>query len=349
MSLPTLPVMIEDRDFIVVHKPENMLSVPGKVSLPPRQYPRHIEWLNSMKETYINYKDTESEYSADIKKALEQLTAKTSFPRKEKPFKQQVRMSLKVDNPLVLDAIWKLVVAQDVQMHKKPLDQIPSDLISAAEIVEALFGKIYHVHRLDMSTSGILLFARGEESCNLLSKQFRDRVVSKVYIAEVLGKLEEKEFEISVPIRGDFDNRPRQIVDLELGKPSVTKVRVLEYRTRLSKNDGSLQEISTTVVELVPLTGRTHQLRLHMSHIGFPILGDDLYSSQLAQEIADNRLHLHAHKLVFFHPYLEREYSITAKCSFYDTICEEDQVIVSNKRKIVAVDEDQDADTDSLC
>ena len=331
-SLPCLPVLHLAEEFVIVHKPTNMLSVPGKVSLPPRQMPRYMEWITSIQEAARSY-DASSEGSPSATKtALDQLSLLKSFPRKEKPFKLFVRKTLKLDDVRILDNIWTAVVQQDRLLHSTPIAEVPFDWISAAEICEARFGKVYHVHRLDMATSGALLFARSEETCNLLAKQFRDRSVGKVYLAEVLGRVKDPQFEINVPIRADIDNRPRQVVDFVQGKASVTIGRVLEYRMKpVIDEHGS--NVTSTVVELVPLTGRTHQLRLHLSHFGHPILGDDLYSSQLAQDISEGRLHLHAYKLVFSHPYDEREYTVLTKCPFYES--GDDEVRISNKRKLV--------------
>ena len=331
-DLPHLPILHLTDEFIIVHKPANMLSVPGKISQPPRQVPRYMEWIRSIHEAAKTYDSISEGYSSETKRVLEQLTLLKSFPRKEKPFKLFVRKTLKFDDPLILDSVWKTVVRQDVLLHKTPVSDVPFDWVSAAEICEARFGKIYHVHRLDMATSGALLFARSEDACNLLAKQFRDRDVGKVYLAEVLGRVASESFEIDVPIRPDIDNRPRQIVDFEQGKACVTKGRVLQYRTKRLGDGQGEDNVTSTVVELVPLTGRTHQLRLHMSHFGHPILGDDLYSSQLAQDVSDGRLHLHAFKLVFCDPTSEKEYTVITKCPFYDS--SEDEVIVRHKRRL---------------
>ena len=146
------------------------------------------------------------------------------------------------------------------------------------------------VHRLDMSTSGLLLLARGEEMHRQLSRLFRERLVDKRYIAVVDGHLEAEEGEVALPLICDWPNRPRQKVDFEIGKRSLTKFRRLAFDP--ARN--------VTRVELEPITGRSHQLRVHMAELGHPILGDDLYAG--AAEGKADRLLLHAMDLAFIHP-----------------------------------------------
>eukprot|EP01035_Chromulina_nebulosa_P017976 gene17976-23608_t len=144
-----------------------------------------------------------------------------------------------------------------------------------------------------MDTSGILLFAKSAHSSSELSRQFRDREVSKKYVARINGKLDPAITEVNIPIRADYINRPLQVVDFVDGKPSITEVKVIKYI-----ND-SIGE--STIVQLIPITGRTHQLRLHMKHIGHTILGDTLYGTQ-DTILAYPRLCLHAFYLNFNQP-----------------------------------------------
>ncbi|MCR6660587.1 MAG: pseudouridine synthase [Asticcacaulis sp.] len=144
------------------------------------------------------------------------------------------------------------------------------------------------VHRLDMATSGLIVFARGAEAHRTLSKAFADRRVSKRYIAVVAGRLEGRG-EVDLPLITDWPNRPRQMVDHKIGKPSLTRWRVLEA------GEG------TTRVELEPVTGRSHQLRVHMMAIGHPILGDVFYAPQEIEALSP-RLRLHAECLSLPHP-----------------------------------------------
>ena len=137
---------------------------------------------------------------------------------------------------------------------------------------------ILTVHRLDQATSGLLLWALNKECQRNLSRQFEERKVHKEYEALICGSPAENEGTICLKQRLDVDNRPLQIVDEELGKPSVTRWKVLERRP-----DG------LTRIRLYPETGRTHQLRLHMASRGWPILGDGLYGGRPAE-----RMMLHA-------------------------------------------------------
>ena len=140
------------------------------------------------------------------------------------------------------------------------------------------------VHRLDMATSGLLLLARGPAMQRALSLDFAERRVHKRYLALVQGQLPGSEdwAEVNLPLLTDWPNRPRQKIDFETGKPSLTRYRVLA------------REAQRTRVELEPVTGRTHQLRVHMLALGHPILGDALYASDTAEQDLAPRLLLHA-------------------------------------------------------
>lgn len=132
---------------------------------------------------------------------------------------------------------------------------------------QAQFADALIVHRLDMATSGLLLMARGAEMQRRLSMDFAARKVHKRYIALVTGRLDPAPDwrEVNLPLLTDWPNRPRQKIDFEIGKPSLTRYRVLSASDTHSR------------VELEPVTGRTHQLRVHMLALGHPILGDCLY------------------------------------------------------------------------
>ncbi|MDC8786017.1 RluA family pseudouridine synthase [Roseateles koreensis] len=136
------------------------------------------------------------------------------------------------------------------------------------------------VHRLDMATSGLLLMARGPAMQRRLSMSFEARKVHKRYIALVAGRLAASNLadwqEIDLPLIADWPNRPRQKIDFETGKPSITRYRVLSTNNE------------TTRVELEPVTGRTHQLRVHMATLGHPIVGDGLYGTSTQESM---RLH----------------------------------------------------------
>ncbi len=146
------------------------------------------------------------------------------------------------------------------------------------------------VHRLDMATSGLIVFARGAEMQRRLSQMFREREVKKRYVAVVAGKLEPAMGEVNLPIVADWPNRPLRKIDAELGKPSLTRYRLLAHEAGTC----------TSRAELEPVTGRTHQLRVHMAAIGHPILGDAFYGGEISGRVG--RLLLHARMLSFAHP-----------------------------------------------
>ncbi|MFL0351909.1 RluA family pseudouridine synthase [Stenotrophomonas lactitubi] len=153
--------------------------------------------------------------------------------------------------------------------------------------LQAVYADALTVHRLDQVTSGLLLHARSKDMQVALSMQFEKREVGKRYEAIVQGLLEGDAGEVDLPLIVDWPNRPKQMVDHERGKPALTRWRVLS-------RDIAAQR---TRVELEPVTGRSHQLRLHMASLGHPIVGDVLYGAVAAQ-----RVHLHARELRFTHP-----------------------------------------------
>lgn len=157
------------------------------------------------------------------------------------------------------------------------------------------------VHRLDMETSGLIVLARGKEAHRALSMGFQNREVAKRYVALVDGLLEPACGEIDLPLIADWPRRPRQKVDFESGKPSMTRFHVLAHDI----------ERHLTRVELHPETGRSHQLRVHLMSRGHAILGDALYASPAVQAKA-NRLLLHAEYLEFAHP--DGGQTISATC-----------------------------------
>lgn len=147
------------------------------------------------------------------------------------------------------------------------------------------------VHRLDRDTSGVLVVARDAATHRALSMQFERRETEKTYVALAAGHPPKDEGEIDLPIRKDLVNTPLQVIDFVHGRPSVTRWCV---RERL---DGPPR----TRFELTPVTGRSHQLRVHLLAIGHPILGDDLYAPPEARAMSA-RLCLHAERLGFVHP-----------------------------------------------
>lgn len=181
--------------------------------------------------------------------------------------------------------------------------RLPDHQDSLERRVQKKFPGARIVHRLDMETSGLMIMARTDQAHRNLGLQFEQRKTTKTYIARVWGYLESEEGEIDLPLICDWPNRPLQKIDLTRGKQAQTKWKVM------SVEDG------ITRVLLTPVTGRTHQLRVHMAEIGHPIVGDDFYAHEKALKAA-NRLHLHAHKLGIFHPSDERFMDFESVCPF---------------------------------
>ena len=157
------------------------------------------------------------------------------------------------------------------------------------------------VHRLDMSTSGLMLIAKTKEVHAILQKQFIKRSVKKRYVAILDGILDKDEGMIDLPLRVDLNDRPRQLVCYEHGKKAVTKWKVVE------------RKYGKTRVHFFPITGRTHQLRVHAAHplgLNMPIVGDDLYGKK------QDRLHLHAEFIAFTHPTTNEKMSFRVAPSF---------------------------------
>jgi tRNA pseudouridine32 synthase/23S rRNA pseudouridine746 synthase len=155
--------------------------------------------------------------------------------------------------------------------------------------VQRVFPTATVVHRLDMATSGLMVMALNKPAHRHISKQFELRETFKTYHAVVFGTVQQDCGEINLPLICDWPNRPKQMVDHERGKKALTHWRVLERNTH------------STRVELNPVTGRSHQLRVHMLSMQHPIIGDSLYAHDQALNMA-NRLNLHAMFLSFRHP-----------------------------------------------
>ncbi|WP_435236944.1 RluA family pseudouridine synthase [Psychromonas sp. PT13] len=146
------------------------------------------------------------------------------------------------------------------------------------------------VHRLDLATSGIIILAMRKSAQSHMGRQFQQKVINKTYYARVEGIIKEDSGLVDLPIRCDWDNRPRQIVDHEQGKQSQTKWQVIK------------REEHSTLVCLTPLTGRTHQLRVHMQAIGHAIVGDEFYATDFGIKLSPGRLALHAGSITLTHP-----------------------------------------------
>ncbi len=157
------------------------------------------------------------------------------------------------------------------------------------------------VHRLDQATSGIMLIAKSQEIYKILQRQFVSRRVKKRYVALLENEIQQMEGSINLPLRVDLDNRPNQLVCYEYGKPAYTEYKVVE------KIDGK------TRIHFYPVTGRTHQLRVHAAHplgLNAPIVGDTLYGNRA------RRLHLHAERIEFVHPVSKEPMNVEVGAEF---------------------------------
>lgn len=160
------------------------------------------------------------------------------------------------------------------------------------------------IHRLDMATSGILLFAKHRDVEVMVSKIFQARQVEKGYMALVQGELQGSGC-VDVPLIADWENRPRQKVDYEVGKSAQTLYHAQDYDRH--------QDV--TRVHLTPITGRSHQLRVHMAHLGHPITGDKLYHP-MPQQSPLGRLALHSFRLSLIHPITQQPLEIVSDVPF---------------------------------
>jgi len=175
---------------------------------------------------------------------------------------------------------------------------------SAMSRVKEKYGFCEPAHRLDMATSGILLFALSKAADRELKRQFREREPKKYYQALVWGHVEQDHGAVELPLICDWENRPRQKICFERGKRAVTFYDVLQ---RYPNN--------TTRIKLTPITGRSHQLRLHMLALGHPILGDKFYAHPQAKALSP-RLCLHAESLQIQHPITGEAMEFTAPVGF---------------------------------
>lgn len=198
------------------------------------------------------------------------------------------------DNPAKIAQLDIVYEDEDVILINKPFDFLS---VPGRNIVDSIFTRIQIlypdvkelmvVHRLDMSTSGLILFAKKKYAHKHIQMQFLQKTIQKRYVAILDGEIELDSGLIDLPIAVDYENRPRQKVCYEHGKASQTRFQVVERRN------------NKTLIHFFPISGRTHQLRVHAAHqlgLNTPILGDDLYGKR------DQRLFLHAEELSFIHP-----------------------------------------------
>ena len=197
---------------------------------------------------------------------------------------------------------------EDILIVEKPSGMPSVPGLDGRQSLHEWLCSCHPVHRLDMDTSGVMIFARTEPAAVCLRQQFEEHSILKTYMARINtapGDTIVSEGTIDLPLSPDYDERPRQKVDLQHGKEAHTKYEVMRIN-----DDG------TTDILLHPHTGRTHQLRVHCAHalgVGFPILGDRLYGSSSIGSNTDTRLHLHALSITFRHPSTGKQMSFTSQ------------------------------------
>ena len=202
-----------------------------------------------------------------------------------------------------------LYIDEDVLVVNKPsgLLSVPGKELKHWDSLElrvkAQYANSLLVHRLDMDTSGVIIFALNKSSQRSLNLQFEQRVVKKIYEARVFGNINKNNGSIDLPLIVDWPNRPLQKVDIKEGKDALTHWHVLK------------RERNATRVRLMPETGRTHQLRVHMMSIGHAILGDRFYGNAIEINLAKD-LQLHAKKLVVNHPKSGKSLELISKVPF---------------------------------
>lgn len=200
-------------------------------------------------------------------------------------------------------------VDDDVLVLSKPANLLSvsgkleshSDCLEARAVKEFPNAKV--VHRLDRGTSGIFIMALNPNAHRHLGLQFEKRKTQKTYIAEVIGLVEKDEGVIDLPMRTDWYNRPKQMVDTYFGREAITEWKVIS------------RGADTTRLELNPKTGRSHQLRVHLQELGHPILGDSFYAPDHAVRMSE-RLLLHAQKLEVHYPETGDRVSFNSPCPF---------------------------------
>lgn len=231
-----------------------------------------------------------------------------------KPILAHMLKGIKMDDNLLLENLsakkeLEIIFEDDVLIAlNKPAEFLS---VPGKEIKDSVYTRIKEnyptatgpliVHRLDMSTSGILLITKTKEANKNLQSQFINRTIKKRYVALLNGDLTENKGSIKLPLRVDLDDRPKQLVDFKYGKNAETNWEII------SKENGK------TRVYFYPITGRTHQLRVHAAHkngLNTPIIGDDLYGKK------ENRLHLHAQFIAFIHPITNEKMSFTVEADF---------------------------------
>jgi len=204
---------------------------------------------------------------------------------------------------------WIVYQDQDLVIANKPSGLLSVPGKTHTECLVSLLAEVIDtpliVHRLDMDTSGLMVLAKNKKTQKLLSMQFQERQVRKSYIALCAGKAFRESGKTCLPMRCDWENRPLQMVDFLHGKHADTHWKVIQ------------QFFDSFLIQLTPITGRSHQLRLHCKLLGHPILGDNLYADDHSL-VQAKRLCLHAESLSFEHPTSEEWLTFTQPIDFLE-------------------------------
>ena len=337
----SLRIVYEDTTLMVIDKPSGMLAVPGRESMllsgnalqgninKGILVSRAEQWAETIKTAreIANARGVPTELEDALAKLNEcSPQQQQNIPRKRVPFIRYLQRIFKAPDAPRFEAVFAFLQSLDTELHFPKLDAIPNHLVSAVDLAaEHTRCKLYTVHRLDMETSGILVLAKTEAACAELSRQFRERLVEKRYLALVEGlvPLSMDGSTIRLPLAPSSDpaQRPRQVVNEINGKACETWMRIIS-----AEGHGSL-------VELTPITGRTHQLRVHLANVGFPIIGDTLYNTACPTS-NPKQLCLHAMSIRFQHPETGNDVEFTCPCPFLKAECGFKRLLETQKSEL---------------
>lgn len=323
--LQGLEVLLHDEALIAVYKPAGLRAVPSFQGPParasgeaaaadggteggppePRKRKRFERWVEVVAGAAHPPVQALSPATPNPDVLAKLAREACSVPRKRHKFVSYAKRSLKIADASEAEGLWGLLEAR-LQQEEADAGFVTTD--SVLSRVQAALKGTTVVHRLDQETSGVMVMAADPARAEVLNKQFRERSTAKTYLAVVYGHVEQDHGRVVLPLSPDPNDRPRQFVDHDRGKPAETDWRVLER----------LDHPPRTRVELHPLTGRTHQLRVHLASMGHPIVGDSLYATEFehANEPKPPRMLLHAERLTFSHPSTLKPVSVHAPCPF---------------------------------
>jgi hypothetical protein len=211
-------VLFDDEHLVAVSKSENILAVPGKTASDPPHKQRSDLWTESVRAA------SRSEYLPEEGRDLLMAMidrACSGLPRNKSSFVRYFKKNNLITRGVqleMLDLLWSEVQRVDFNLHNADVTrQKDTKDISVCELLETKYNrKMYHVHRLDQETSGVILFAKTSEAASIICKQFRDCTVVKTYVAKVFGHIDPEIKEIDLPICADLPNRPYQVISLSL-------------------------------------------------------------------------------------------------------------------------------------